>query len=358
MNVEILTPSFGAIMEDNSEAALGWETVRENITTAERLRFTIGIPYVIGKYLWDFTDSYVFGTMRATNNWWDVFFVMGGIKKKSNILLKDGTEFMFTKPLFGLLRARTDLINSKQRKWRRVKIAEKDGRVQITVMGKRLVVDKDYSEQIANELDAEEGSYATMDIKGNDVIDIGCYVGDTALYFAIVRGAKHVYTYEPFPRIYNVAKKVVKENGLDKKITVVNAAIAGERGFTKINDTTTNFGAVGKASGYGRGRKRVPMLTLDDLVKQLKLKRATIKVDCEGAEYEIFKNVSSETLRVFDTIYIEYHYGYKTIVDRLRSEGYDVTYKKPDYLFANILSTKGILALGVIWAKRKTKKAQ
>ena len=95
MNVEILTLSLGAMMEDKSEAALGWETVRENITGAELLRFTVGILYVLGKYVWDFTYSYIYDTIRATENWWDVFFVMGGMKKDSNIKLKDGTNFAF-----------------------------------------------------------------------------------------------------------------------------------------------------------------------------------------------------------------------------------------------------------------------
>jgi len=48
--------------------------------------------------------------------------------------------------------------------------------------------------------------YWDVDVKDKVVVDVGAYIGDSALFFAS-RGAKIVYAYEPSKRLYEIAKK-------------------------------------------------------------------------------------------------------------------------------------------------------
>jgi precorrin-6B methylase 2 len=58
-------------------------------------------------------------------------------------------------------------------------------------------------------------------VKPDDIVlDIGCGAGLTAM-LAARAGAKHVYTCEQQPLIAQAAKKVIKENGLSDRITVI-----------------------------------------------------------------------------------------------------------------------------------------
>jgi len=66
--------------------------------------------------------------------------------------------------------------------------------------------------------------YRPLNVEDRVVVDIGAFVGDTAIYFAL-RGAKHVYTYEPYPSHYELAKHYTKLLNLENKITLFNMGI-------------------------------------------------------------------------------------------------------------------------------------
>ncbi len=335
-------------MKSESETNLGWDTVKENLSGFDKLRLILGSPVIIVAYALSFVNDFGIQTMSATRNWWDVFLVMTGIENESMIFLNDGTEFMLSKPLFGKLRSKIELANFKRYR-PNIRISARNGKVLIPIGSKTITVDQDYAAQIATEFHTSH--YDGLEVRRRTVVDIGGYVGDTAMFFVAKQGASHVYSYEPFTTIYEVAKREVSANGLSSRITMLNAAVAGARGQTTVNDKTTNFSAVRTPGKRGSG-KNIPIFTLDDVVRKLKIKGGALKVDCEGAEYGIFRNASSEAIRSFDTIYVEYHYGYKTVVDRLEKEGYRVTHTTPVYQF-HPFSGKSIMAMGSITARKK-----
>jgi len=61
------------------------------------------------------------------------------------------------------------------------------------------------------------------------VIDVGAYVGDTAIYF-LLRGAKHVYAVEPNPTAIRIAMENVRRLGLEGRVTFINAAVGSRIG--------------------------------------------------------------------------------------------------------------------------------
>jgi hypothetical protein len=56
-----------------------------------------------------------------------------------------------------------------------------------------------------------------------------------------------------------------------------------------------------------------------------------LKMDCEGWEYDIILTASSDILRKFSHILIEYHYGYENLKDKLKESGFQVSVSRPIY---------------------------
>jgi hypothetical protein len=82
---------------------------------------------------------------------------------------------------------------------------------------------------------------------------------------------------------------------------------------------------------FNKGEK-IEVTTLEKLVTKYKLHDAVLKVDCEGYEYEIIENASANLLKKFKTIVIEYHYGFKTLEEKLKKSGFTVTHTAPFYM--------------------------
>jgi len=78
---------------------------------------------------------------------------------------------------------------------------------------------------------------------------------------------------------------------------------------------------------------KVKITTLKDIVERLGINGRVLKVDCEGCEYGAILCSDNETLRRFDEIVIEYHHGYKNLVEKLRSAGFRVRYSKPRWSY-------------------------
>ena len=183
--------------------------------------------------------------------------------------------------------------------------------------------------------------YDFLDVKDKVVVDIGASIGDTPIYFAL-RGAMKVIAFEPFPKIFELAKKNVKENGLQDKIVLVNAGCAYDGIVRLREDIETNAGTQLIDQGTGVD---IPVYSLNTIVRMFNIKDAVLKVDCEGCEYELFKTATDETLSKFEQIVIEYHYGYKELVKRLKKANFKVKRSIP------IRGKRGMI-LGYIFAWR------
>jgi FkbM family methyltransferase len=167
----------------------------------------------------------------------------------------------------------------------------------------------------------------TFNIKNKLVVDIGAAFGDTAVYFAIL-GAKKVYAFEPLPIFYKLARENIKINKLETICQVINAAVGKERGKEYLEDPKFEYMFGADTEEY-KLHKEVPIITLQDIVGQFKLSNAFLKIDCEGYEYDIILNTPDEILRHFDCILIEYHYGFKSLKDKLEKANFFIKHTKP-----------------------------
>jgi len=270
---------------------------------------------------------------KIVKNWIEVVLFRVGAKKTLTIKFRDGKSayfkskkeyFEFWNSEFG----QNEL--SKQLKTSHYKI--KDSNIELNYQNKKLYFYYDTNKQLSNSIgiineNFVEEQFKWLNVKGKDVVDVGANIGDTAIYFAL-KGAKHVYAFEPYPYSYNIAKKNIKLNHLEDRITLLNEG-CGRSGFVTIKEDYENTGGT-DLKNFKEGKK-IRIVSLDEIVKRFNLKHAALKVDCEGCEYDLILNASDEALNAFDQIIIEYHYGYKNLVKRLRRAGFEVKYSWPKY---------------------------
>ncbi len=145
--------------------------------------------------------------------------------------------------------------------------------------------------------------YDWLDIKDSDVVDIGANIGDSAIYF-VNRGARRVYSFEPFPYSYEKAKKNVVNYGAGEKVILFNKAY-GKPSFVMIPESFKN--TEGSSLRDFNNGKRIKVISLKEIIEELKIGDAKLKCDCEGGEYNILHE-DNGTLQHFSQIQIEYHY--------------------------------------------------
>ncbi len=168
--------------------------------------------------------------------------------------------------------------------------------------------------------------YNMVDVRGRDVIDIGAWVGDSAIYFAM-RGARSVRAFEPIPLSCAIAKENVRLNRCSN-ITIYNEGVSGQDSQILIRPelramTSSELATKDEGSPVGN---LVHFRSLDTIVQEFDLKDAVLKIDCEGCEFEIVNSSDSKTLRVFSEIIMEYHDNPTQILIRLEKVGFNVSF--------------------------------
>jgi FkbM family methyltransferase len=125
--------------------------------------------------------------------------------------------------------------------------------------------------------------YDPYDYRGGVVIDIGGYIGDTAVYFA-KNGAAEVYSYEPNPVNYEYLEKNINLNGVAARVKTINCAISIERRLLVVPDKA-GAGSVYSNSDMGASYD-VGNVKPNDLLHGLQ-EVSLLKVDCKGCEREL-----------------------------------------------------------------------
>ena len=154
-----------------------------------------------------------------------------------------------------------------------------------------------------------------MQIRPDDiVIDIGANQGVFTCY-AAYHGAQ-VYAFEPFPQSFETLLENVQSNGFEKNVTAKPWAVAGQNGMANLT-YTDSLGGVMNSINLAYCQKKnldmrqqiaVPCYTLARIIEDMKIDRIRLcKIDCEGAELDILKQVTEKELRKIDSFVVEYH---------------------------------------------------
>jgi len=186
----------------------------------------------------------------------------------------------------------------------------RDGDVILRMPDGILLTIESFDQLVLSETWLNEIHFLGSDLSDWFVLDVGAYIGDTALYYA-KRGA-FVVAVEPLPSNYEVMLKNLELNPeLKTRILPINAAISSKDGFVELNYVDQIDGS---ATTYGAGifKSKVRSMKLSTLVREIastgmdpsKFRVRVLKMDCKGCEYDIIHEI--DTLKLFDIIKIEY----------------------------------------------------
>jgi FkbM family methyltransferase len=143
------------------------------------------------------------------------------------------------------------------------------------------------------------------------MIDLGANIGVFSIYAATTARNATVYAYEPFLEYFKLAEANARLNGQDDAVTCFNFAVAGRVESRTLYVRGTDFffpTLMGQASRQSAEKIRVSCTTLAEIVESNKLDRVDmLKMDCEGAEYEILYPTPPIYLKKVKQIRMEYH---------------------------------------------------
>lgn len=173
----------------------------------------------------------------------------------------------------------------------------------------------------------EQNSYGieTNEIRGKTVIDIGGNLGMFSLN-CVERGVSKIYCIEAQPVVYNTG---LLNNVRDYPMIVpMNYAMSDTDGkIVHIENNTVGSNVGGEIGDL------VETITLQTLLDRENIRGddLTMKIDCEGSEFNILMPARKELIRRFSTIYIELHgdtnpdpayQDVKIVEDKLMEFGY------------------------------------
>ena len=183
------------------------------------------------------------------------------------------------------------------------------------------------------------------------IIDIGAHIGSFSVWAAQQAVSGRVLSFEPDPENYALLEENKNLNDLTN-LSIVNSAVAETRGQARFftsdyHNMTHSFFEEGV-----RGNSLVDTLSLADILQEYGLEKVHyLKIDAEGAEYQILLNTPAKVLRRIDKIFIEYHdylnhgYTYRDLIECLADNGFQTKIGASAF-------HRHILKMGLIMAHR------
>lgn len=163
-----------------------------------------------------------------------------------------------------------------------------------------------------------------MDLSGI-VLDAGANVGFFTA-FAKYKGAKRVYSIEPDPAAFDCLEKNFTH---DSNVICLNRAVSDITDVV-LFDLSLGSSVASTISKYNKQKdthsifvKAFSLPTFFMLESNINL----LKLDIEGAEYEVLDSLSSYYYKKINQIFLEFHGDPKPLFNRLQKEGYVVEYR-------------------------------
>ncbi len=148
-----------------------------------------------------------------------------------------------------------------------------------------------------------------LSVNGRTVIDVGAFVGDSSIYFAL-RGAKKVIAVEPHPKAFSELLDNIRLNNLIDVIIPINVAIGNQTWLdipldVSLDDIIDRIyeDKISFRSQFSNVA-RIKVISLTDLLKVTNVKPDVLKLDCEGCEYDV---INDPSIGLFNELAIECH---------------------------------------------------
>ena len=157
------------------------------------------------------------------------------------------------------------------------------------------------------------------------VLDVGGHIGTFALLVKAHFPRARIIALEPNPESYELYRLNAEANGLtdchiynqalnydprrvhllDRNDTTGSCVLADEALVEQLDGRT---GAESPVGVYRRMENRVESITLEELMARHSISKIEMaKFDCEGSEFDIFRDISDGACRLFSYVFGEYH---------------------------------------------------
>ncbi len=172
------------------------------------------------------------------------------------------------------------------------------------------------------------------------ILDVGSHIGAFAVCASPYVKNGTIYAFEPFFGNYEFLEKNIELNKL-RNVIPMNMAVASD------NNGRTLYLAKMNTSAHSLTKKsdnfvKVSSISLEQFFREKNIENCDfLKMDCEGAEYDILISASGETLKKIKQISMEYHlpqfFGagspdlFPKLISHLKDAGFEVSVKKENY---------------------------
>jgi FkbM family methyltransferase len=173
---------------------------------------------------------------------------------------------------------------------------------------------------------------------GAVVLDLGANIGVFSVYAATTARGVRIYAYEPMADFYQLLQENIRLNQLGGVVKCFNCAVGSDTGARELFVDGTNFffpTLVAPNGGGATHKVHVPCTTLAEILDANRLQRVDlVKMDCEGAEYEILYSTPARYFDQIEEIRLEYHNldsdqrNVGAMAEFLRSRNYEITLTK------------------------------
>ena len=142
----------------------------------------------------------------------------------------------------------------------------------------------------------------------NTVIDIGSNIGFFSILASKLCGEGKVYSIEASPLNFKKLKKNIEINNI-KNIELFNFALGSSNDMRDLGISKESVCCGLYSNDLDVETIKVQGKILNDLIREEQIKKIDfIKVDCEGAEYEIFESLDNANFEKIKLLAMEIHY--------------------------------------------------
>ena len=169
------------------------------------------------------------------------------------------------------------------------------------------------------------------------VVDVGAHIGVFSVMASSIIGEGKVYAIEPSRKNFDLLIEQVRIND-DKKIIPFNIALSNKKSKMKLYS--------GKHSARGSllrdeggSYEEVDTMTLKDFFRKEKIHKCELlKMDIEGAEYDVLYSTPRSVFDKIDNLFMEIHKiegeSRKELIEFLEKQGFKTRYKNEDFVYA------------------------
>ena len=181
-------------------------------------------------------------------------------------------------------------------------------------------------------------------IENDVIIDVGGHIGLFALYASLKCPNGKIISIEPHPQNFLLLKENMANSKL-KEIVFINKAITNSnREIDLFIDSLDD--SAHSIYGNGKNSMKIKSTTLENIMTENQISKCNmLKMDCEGAEFEIIESLSDDQLFKIEKLCFEYHLkgnsisSLEILKNRLEKMSYNVNIK-PTNDFLGMLYAK------------------